>query len=82
MNVNLTNAVRMFYGKSSNEKGGSLVLDTYKIPIWQANKDNRGGNYCLEMPKSSHKAFVLGDMNDVCGSLSIRVLETSGLKDT
>ena len=35
-----------------------------------------------EMLKSSHQAIVLGDMNDVGGSVAIRVLEKAGLTDT
>lgn len=34
-----------------------------------------------EISKSSHRAILLGDMNDICGSSAIRVLENAGIKD-
>lgn len=34
-----------------------------------------------KMAMTSHKAIVLGDMNDVCGSTALKTLQSAGLKD-
>ena len=34
-----------------------------------------------ELAKSSHRAILMGDLNDVCGSPALKVLESNGLKD-
>lgn len=51
------------------------IRQASKIRIEEANA------VISEITKSNHRVILLGDLNDVCGSTTIRLLENSGLKD-